>query len=1112
MHYLQIMRFCAMLCAARSNTQKVIGFVRISRGISIAVLYALLGVVGLTLAIPPGYASPIFPAAGLALAVVLFHGRGALPWIWLGSFLLNVGHAFWFERLSAVTWLAAACIAVGASLQAWVGQWWVSRKQGQSWRHLESEGQLVALLVWGGGLACLVSASMAVLVLWSLGVISLESMPFSWWTWYTGDLLGVAIFAPLALLFMSPGTELLLDRRRKIVTPICIALGLSMIIYAGATHIERQQVRARMEHEGTALGKLIQDRLITHQAVLSSLAHFVVANPDFSYRQFEVFTQVTLAENPDIFALSFNDMVPRAKLRAYEAFVSKSSPQRQFHATERDAQRRLVPVGARESYVIVRHIVPVKGNEPAIGFDIQSEQMRRDAIERSQSTGKSAATAPIRLVQEDAVRMGVLVLDPVYRTTATPDEPRAELAGFAVAVLKVDELIKIALRGHMTEGLSFKVHDQKVADPSMRFYANGDMTEAADYRRWRGELSIADRKWDLDVWAEDAFVNQGQHWIAWSVGVVALLFTGLLQIYLHGVTGRAFAIRRQNAQLLEKQAELQLAETVFDNTAEAIVVTDASGFIISVNPAFSRITGYSPSEVRGREMSVLRSGEHPPDFYRELWHQLLTEHKWQGELVSRRKNGELFTQLLTITAVSDQQGGVLQYVGTFLDITEKIAARQKIEFMAYHDALTELPNRVLGKQRAQEAMARAKRYGYQVAIVFIDLDHFKLVNDTYGHSVGDKLLKAVAQRLRAHLRSEDTLCRLSGDEFMLILEHIKDVKDIASTCEHVLSKLSHPYEIDGHLIQTSLSAGISAYPGDGDIDEDLLRKADTAMFEAKQGGRNTYRFFDPGMNRRVVEFVETRDALSMAIQNNEFELYYQPQIYLLDQSVAGVEALIRWNHPTKGLIGPAHIISVAEQSGLIVPIGAWVLQQACHQMKSWLNLGLPIKTVAVNLSAVQFTTGDIESTVLEALKSANLAPGHLELELTESILISNKDRALGLVHRLKEIGVRLSIDDFGTGYSSMAYLKRFKVDMLKIDASFAADVGRDAEDTAIVRSIIQMALALGLQTTAEGVDRPEVVSLLQDMGCTHIQGYVYARPMPAAGLAAWLHEYVKHKD
>lgn len=1092
--------------------QKVIKFVRISKGIGIAALYALLGGAGLTLAIPPGYASPIFPAAGLALAVVLLYGRAVLHWVWFGSFVLNIGHALWFHNFSRATLLAAACIAVGACLQAWLGQWLVNRKQGEAWRHLETEGQVVAFLFWSGMLACLVSASVAVIVLWALRVISLESMLFSWWTWYTGDLLGVIICAPLALLFLAPKTELSRERLHRIVVPICIALGLSMIVYAGATLMERQQVQARVEDQGATLNKLIQDRLITHLAVLSSLAHFVEANPEFSYRQFELFTQAALAENPEIFALSFNDVVLREKLRNYEARVSKVSPIGEFHATERDAQRQFVRVGERESYVIVRHIVPIQGNAPAVGFDIQSDPIRRDAISRSRATGKPAATGPIRLVQEDDARMGVLMLDPVHRPKSTNDLTVGEIAGFAVAVLKVDELIRIATHEKIPAGLNFKVRDQQVTDESLNFYSNGTVVEGAEYRRWRGALAIADRQWRLDVWAEDAFVNKGHHWISWAVGVVALLFTGLLQIYLHGMTGRVFAIRRQNAELLERQTELQLAETVFNNTAEAIVVTDASGLIISINPSFTRITGYTLSEVQGRKMNVLKSGKQTPDFYRELWAKLLSERQWQGEMTNRRKNGEIFMELLTITAVRDSKGRVFQYVGTFSDITEKIAARQRIEFMAYHDALTELPNRVLGKQRTRQAIVRAQRYGYMVGIVFMDLDHFKLVNDTYGHSVGDKLLQNVAQRLRAHVRSEDTLCRLSGDEFMLILEHIRGVKEIASTCQHLLQEISRPYKIEGRLVQTSLSVGISVCPEDGDNEEDLMRKADTAMFEAKQGGRNTYRFFDLSMNSSVVEFVETRDALTLAIQNNEFELYYQPQIHLLDQSVRGVEALIRWNHPTKGLIGPEQIISVAEQSGLIVPIGVWVLQQACKQMKSWLEQGFPIQTVAVNLSAVQFTTGDLETTVLEALERADLAPRHLELELTESILISDMDHALGLVRRLKEIGVRLSIDDFGTGYSSMAYLKRFKVDMIKIDASFAADVGRDTENTAIVRSIIQMALALGLQTTAEGVDRPEALSLLQDMGCTHIQGYVYAQPMTAAGLVSWLRDYVQHKE
>ena len=1083
---------------------------RLTTGFAVAALYALLGALGLIMAIPPGYASPVFPAAGLALAVVLVYGRHALPFVWLGSLVLNLGLALRSGPLGMGVGVAAVCIALGASLQAWAGQHWVSRRLGQKWQSLETEGQIVTLLICGGVLACLVSASVAVTTLWLLGVIAPASVVVSWWTWYLGDLLGVAVFAPLVLLVLVPRSELSRERRRTIVVPTCIALVLSVLLYTGASQFERRQVQSRVEHEGGALAKLVHDRLITHQTVLSSLAHFVEANPGFSYKQFELFTQAALRDSPDVFALSFNDTVAREKLAAYEAEVNRNASSGGFRAVERNAQRQLVPVSPRERYVVVRYIVPIKGNAPAVGFDILSEPVRRNAVERARVSGKVAVTAPLRLVQEDQVRVGVLVLEPVFWSAAVaaaepalPSEPM----GYAVAVLKVDELIDIATKKHLPVGLKFQIRDSQVTDETLRFVGTPPGAVLSDYRRWSTQIPIADRQWTLEVWAEDAFVHQSPHWLSWSVGVVALLFTVLLQIYLYGMTGRVIIMRRQNKQLLEKQAELQLADTVFNNTAEAIVVTDPQGLIISINPAFETITGYGFDEVKGRKMSVLSSGQHPREFYEALWWRLLAERQWQGEVVNRRKNGDIYTQQLTISTVSDEQGGVLQYVGTFSDITDQKQALQQIEFMAYHDALTGLPNRIMGERRAQEAMVRAHRYGYQVAVLFMDLDHFKLVNDSYGHSVGDQLLQAVASRLRNHVRAEDTLCRISGDEFMLILEHLRDSNNAAATCEHVLAELAMPYQIDGRLVQTSLSIGIAMYPGDGNSAADLLRKADTAMFEAKQGGRNTFRFFDAAMNHSVVQFVETRDALVQAVQDEAFELYFQPQVRLQDQAVVGVEALLRWRHPTQGILGPGHFISVAEQSGLIVPIGVWVLQQACRQMKAWTELGLPIESLAVNLSAVQFRTGDIEKTVLDALADAQLSPACLELELTESILISDKDKALGVLKRLKDRGVRLSIDDFGTGYSGMAYLKRFQLDKLKIDASFAADVDKDPDDMAIVRAILQMAQTLGLETTAEGVERLETAAMLREMGCTHIQGYVYAKPMPAGEFSAWVQAF-----
>lgn len=1085
---------------------------RLPPGPAVAALYALLGAAGLTLAIPPGYASPIFPAAGLALAAVLHLGRSALPAVWVGSFLLNIAHAWLEDRLGSPVLIASACIATGAALQAALGQVWVERRMGKGWQRLESEGQILAFLLWGGVLACLASATVATAVLWGLGVIGTPSVPFSWWTWYTGDLLGVAIFSPLVLLYLTPDRELRLERRAKIVVPVFIALGLSLVLYGGATYMERRQLYNQLSADGNTIAGQVQDRLIIHQTILSSLAHFAEAHPRFDFQQFARFTRESLTEYPDLFALSVNDAVSREALAGYEAWVSRSSPLGAFRATERGPERRLVPVGDRPEYVVVRYIVPLQGNRPAVGFDIHSEPVRRAAIERARASGKPAVTTPIRLVQEDAVRTGVLVLAPVFglalpeRGGATRSEPPGPTA-YAVAVLKVDDLVHIATQGQVPRGLQLQIRDELARDPDLRFYGPERMPEVDDYRRWSTTLSIADRQWTLDLRAEDAYVNQGAHWMSWAVGAVALLFTGLLQIYLHGLSGRVLAMRRQNRALLEKQAELLLAETVFDNTADAIVVTDADGRVLSVNPMFVRITGYTLEAIQGQPLALLGPPESSQPGFPAAWDRLKAEGRWQGEMVLCRQDGQRFTSLLSIAAVTDGQHQAAQFVGSFSDITDKKAALSQIEFMAFHDALTGLPNRLLGRQRAQEAMARAQRYGYQAAVLFLDLDHFKLVNDTYGHSVGDRLLQEVARRLRASLRADDTVCRLSGDEFMLILEHIEAVQDVMASCDHVMAALEPPCLIDGRLVQTSVSVGIALSPGDGDEVEDLLRKADTAMFEAKQGGRNTYRFFDAAMNRSIVEFVETRDALAQALRLSQFELHYQPQIRLSDQAVIGAEALLRWHHPSRGLLGPGQFISIAEQSGMIVPMGAWVVQEACRQMRAWQDAGLPLQRIAVNLSGIQIRTGHIGRTVAEALSAAGLAPRHLELELTETVLISDQDKALERVRQLKALGVRLSIDDFGTGYSSMAYLKRFNLDKIKIDASFAAQVGQDAEDTAIVRSIVQMAQALGLETTAEGVEQEEALAPLRAMGCTYVQGYYYARPMPAAEFAAWVRQY-----
>lgn len=452
--------------------------------------------------------------------------------------------------------------------------------------------------------------------------------------------------------------------------------------------------------------------------------------------------------------------------------------------------------------------------------------------------------------------------------------------------------------------------------------------------------------------------------------------------------------------------------------------------------------------------------------------------------------------------VSSVKEPYLRLIG---EIAERKQAEAKIEFLAYHDSLTELPNRLLIRERFASAVALAKQSKTKVALMFVDLDNFKNINDSLGHAVGDLTLKVVAQRIAGLIQEGDTVSRQGGDEFLLVLGELADADAVLPVLGKLIEQLQEPVLIGDEELAISVSIGTAIYPDDGEDFNTLLKMADTAMYRAKAAGRNTYRFFDATMLKDAADRLRIRNGLRLALERGEFVLHYQPQIDLVTKQVIGVEALIRWQHPELGMVTPFRFITVAEECGLIVPMGAWVLQEACRQLVAWQKQGLGAFVVAVNLSAVQFLRGDLEKTISDTLAQSGLRPDCLELELTESILIQDTDTMLGTVNRLGALGVKMSIDDFGTGYSSLSYLKRFSVDKLKIDQSFVRALADAPEDDAIVRAIIQMAGSLGLKTIAEGVETAQVSDLLQGLGCDEVQGYYYAKPMPADQILPFIH-------
>jgi len=550
--------------------------------------------------------------------------------------------------------------------------------------------------------------------------------------------------------------------------------------------------------------------------------------------------------------------------------------------------------------------------------------------------------------------------------------------------------------------------------------------------------------------------------------------------------------------------QLKLAYEAIRHSGEGILVTDAAHRIISANPAFEAVTGYSTAEVTGKSPAFFSSERHDERFYSLMQEILDQTGYWQGEVWNQRKNGDVYPEWLGVSVVSENDGRPKYYVYIFSDMSERLEAQERIEFLAHHDPLTGLPNRLLLRDRAEQAHAQAVRMQSRVALMFLDLDRFKTINDSLGHPVGDALLLAVVERLKSCVRDSDTISRQGGDEFIILLNDVRDSEAASRVADKIHQRMSEPIVLADQSLISSFSIGIALFPDDGEDFDSLLQKADTAMYHAKESGRNSHRFFTEQMNRQVVEHMTLESQLRHALERNEFVLHYQPQLDLHEGRIIGVEALIRWNSPESGLVPPNKFIPVAEDSGLIVPIGAWVLNEACRQARAWQNAGLPPFVVAVNLSAVQFKQLDLVNTVINALVLSDLDSQWLELELTESILIQDAETTLDAVRRLKALGVKLSVDDFGTGYSSLAYLKRFAVDKLKIDQSFIRDLVADPDDAAIVRAIIQMARSLKLTTIAEGVETEELSNLLRLFHCDEIQGYWFARPIPADELEAFV--------
>lgn len=550
--------------------------------------------------------------------------------------------------------------------------------------------------------------------------------------------------------------------------------------------------------------------------------------------------------------------------------------------------------------------------------------------------------------------------------------------------------------------------------------------------------------------------------------------------------------------------ELKLAEKALENTSEGVLITDIRGKIISVNPAFEIVTGYSEAEVIGRNPNILQSGIHNKMFYKNMWEYIHKFGTWKGEIWNRRKNGEIYPEWINISSIKDENGVVTNFVAVFSDITDRKLAEEQLKELAHIDTLTGVANRYSFNERFQNLLGTAKTHKQQLALLFLDLDRFKYINDTLGHNLGDKLLKSVSSRIQGLLKNKDMIARLGGDEFVIIITNIKHPKEAKIHAQQIIDCLTDSFILEKQEIFVSTSIGISLYPHDGTTKDELLRKADKAMYKAKSMGRNKYEFYHSDFHENETTYFQMETKLRKALENNEFFLVYHPLLDVDKKKITGVEALIRWEQRDLGTIPPSEFIPLAEETGLIIPISDWVMGRALEDLKKIHLAGYPNIRMSINISAMYFNQDDLLKRVKHIIDETNVNPHYIDFELTESMIMSNATKTIDKLVKLKQLGIKFSIDDFGTGYSSLSYLNRFPIDSLKIDQSFIRKLTVYHEDASIVEAIITMAHRLHLQVVAEGVENHKQLQFLRNESCDLIQGFYITKPIIISELIDFL--------
>ena len=926
-------------------------------------------------------------------------------------------------------------------------------------------------------------------------------------------------------------------------------VAVTTILAAGVLHLEQDKLALAFEQRALMRVAAISrglDQASEVVAVTNSL--FKTVGP-VSEAQFHTFTSPLVERNRFIKAFTFHRRIDDAERAAFEASLQRS------HAGSvvremRDG--RMQAALQHPSYNPAAYVEPYAGNESAYGFDVNGSKSFKGAIERALASGKVAATSLIYLAQGARTEPGFMLVMPVYRPGAPLGDAAqrgAAMIGDTAVSMRAADLVEIILAGQpVEEGLQVTVAIGAEAGRLQTVYpraAAAAVTAAIERNRgvapsmadtagqdaglhYMRDLEVGGQPWRIDVTAAPR-MQLADHLGSVLVAAGGLLLTLMLAAMVQSLAQRSRRIERlvqertadletSNQRLVDDVAARQRTEHALQQSEQRFrqLVSmssdwyweqDAAGRFTTITGDFREKAGLAPERLLGKTHQETAQDGLASDIGQTHLAQVAARQGYTGfEYAVEDDEGDARWFSVNGEPVLDADGAFCGYRGTGTDITARKRSEQAIHHVAQHDVLTGLPNRSLLQDRLGQAVAYSDRSKHPVWVMLIDLDRFKFVNDSMGHKAGDVLLMTVAARLRSALRETDTVARLSGDEFVVILTEHEDQQLSVDVVQRLMDSVAQPVMLGITEFFVTCSIGVSVYPLDGAPADGLIETADIAMYRAKKLGRNNFQFYTPSMNEEAMARVRIESALRSALERREFVLHYQPQVDLATGAIVGMEALIRWQHPEMGMVAPSRFIGVAEETGLIVPIGAWVLRAACEQARAWHKAGLGALRVAVNLSARQFGAADLVADLKTVLAETGLAPHCLEIELTESLFMNDVGQAVELLHAMKALGVKLAIDDFGTGYSSLSYLSRFPIDVLKIDRSFVAAIARDSNDAAIVASIVALAHNLKLSVIAEGVETLDQLDYLRREGCDQMQGYYFSKPLPAAQFEALVRE------